>query len=198
MSKTSFIYKIVCKDDSITECYVGSTSDIKKRKIEHKSNCNNPNSKEYNKLLYKYIRDNNGFDNFILKKVKTIHYDDKTELLNKERQWMERLNATLNKDVPSRTKKEYNKQYREMNKDAIHVKNNERHDCPCGGKYTHIHKARHERSKKHQEYLSSQSNTPKTSNSDSDSDSDTRCKQCGRHDDFCRCGAGDNSFWWGE
>ena len=26
---------------------------------------------------------------------------------------------------------------------------------------------------------------------------DTRCSGCGRDDDFCRCGSGDSSLWWG-
>ena len=194
MSKTSFIYKIICLDDSVTECYVGSTNDIKRRRRQHKSKCNNPNDDAYNKLLYKFIRDNNGWDNFTFRKIKTVHYDDKTELLDKERRWIERLNATLNKVVPGRTKKEY----REKNKETIRAKQNERHDCPCGGKFTRASKAKHLKTEKHQTYLSSQSNTPNTSDYNSDSDSDTRCKQCGRHDDFCRCGAGDKSFWWGE
>ena len=37
----SCIYKISCKDTTITECYVGSTCDFKRRKIDHKSYCNN-------------------------------------------------------------------------------------------------------------------------------------------------------------
>ena len=45
--------------------------------------------------------------------------------------------------------KEYNKIYREKNKDII----NGKHNCICGGKYTHVHKQRHIRSAKHQQYL---------------------------------------------
>ena len=195
MSKKSFIYKIVCKDESVTKCYVGSTSDINKRRRDHKTCCNNPNNRKHNQYKYQFIRENGGWDNFTLKKIKTVHYDDKSELLNKERRWVERLGATLNKQVPSRTNTEYDKQYYESNKQVICAKHNEKHTCVCGGRYTYSHKPQHFRTKKHQDYLSSRSNT--TNNSDS-SDSDTRCKQCGRHDDFCRCGAGDDSFWWGE
>ena len=49
--------------------------------------------------------------------------------------------------------KEYKKQYHEKNKDIIHAKKNEKHDCICGGKYTTAYKAQHEKTKKHQEYL---------------------------------------------
>ncbi len=39
-SKT-IIYRIVCKDLSITECYVGHTTNFTKRKCQHKNDCNN-------------------------------------------------------------------------------------------------------------------------------------------------------------
>ena len=35
------IYKIVCNDLSITDCYVGHTTDFVKRKCNHKIICNN-------------------------------------------------------------------------------------------------------------------------------------------------------------
>jgi group I intron endonuclease len=38
------------------------------------------------------------------------------------------------------------REYAEKNKDKIHQK----FDCPCGGKYTHTHKARHVKTQKHQ------------------------------------------------
>jgi len=42
----STIYKIVCKDVNIKDCYVGSTTNFNRRKQEHKYNCNNVNSKK--------------------------------------------------------------------------------------------------------------------------------------------------------
>ena len=172
MSKVGYIYKIICLDDSVTECYVGSTNDINRRRLNHKSKCNNPNDKEYDKPLYKYIRDNDGFDNFIMTKIKTVYYEDRDELLKRERHWIERLGATLNTRVPSRTRKETDAAYYKANRELIHAKKGETCDCPCGGRYARWHKAKHFRTKKHQTYLSSQSNTPNTSNYNSDSDSD--------------------------
>ena len=43
-SKT-IIYKIVCNDLSIKECYVGHTINMTKRKCCHKSTCNNEKDK---------------------------------------------------------------------------------------------------------------------------------------------------------
>ena len=47
MSKynNSNIYKIFCKDTTIKEVYVGSTTNFKHRNIHHKSDCNNENGK---------------------------------------------------------------------------------------------------------------------------------------------------------
>ncbi len=42
--------------------YIGSTTDVKRRKIQHKYSCNKIKNREYNKKLYKYIRENGGFD----------------------------------------------------------------------------------------------------------------------------------------
>ena len=48
---------------------------------------------------------------------------------------------------------EYKKEWYEENKDRISAKDNVHHDCECGGKYTHSNKVRHERSKKHQDFI---------------------------------------------
>ena len=52
----------------------------------------------------------------------------KMELLNKERKWMKKLNATLNQTVPGRTANEYreqNKDKRKENSKQYYEKNKE-------------------------------------------------------------------------
>ena len=49
--------------------------------------------------------------------------------------------------------KEYDKEYKQNNKEKIKEKMKEKHDCKCGGKFTLTHKSRHERTKKHCEYI---------------------------------------------
>ena len=44
----SVLYKITCRDKTIPDVYVGSTTDFSKRKNRHKTNCNNPKNKMYN------------------------------------------------------------------------------------------------------------------------------------------------------
>lgn len=45
------------------------------------------------------------------------------------------------------------KHYYETNKDKINEKAKQKYDCPCGSKYSHQHKARHEKTKKHHNYI---------------------------------------------
>jgi len=58
------IYKIECKDESVTDVYVGSTANFHKRKNKHKSCCNCVTNKEYNEKKYQIIRANGGWDNW--------------------------------------------------------------------------------------------------------------------------------------
>jgi hypothetical protein len=63
--ENSVIYKIVCLDPTITDLYVGSTTNLIRRKCAHKNSCLNVNYKKYNYYVYRFIRDNGGFDNWV-------------------------------------------------------------------------------------------------------------------------------------
>ena len=117
-SKT-LIYKIVCNDLNVKDLYVGSTTDFRKRKTRHKSDCNNQNSKKYKFNVYQFIRDNGGFDNWTMVLVEKYPCETSLEKLKRERYWYETLGATLNKQVPSQTQQEYAKQYYVENKEII-------------------------------------------------------------------------------
>ena len=58
------IYKIVCNDLNIPDCYVGSTTNFSRRKNGHKTACNNSNLKNHNLKIYLAIRANSGWDNW--------------------------------------------------------------------------------------------------------------------------------------
>ena len=109
-SKT-VIYKIICKNLDINTVYVGSTSNFIQRKAKHKYSCNNPISKGHNYFLYKTIRENGGWQNYIMLEVEKFACSDGNEARTRERYWFEELNANLNKQVPSRSKHEYKKKY---------------------------------------------------------------------------------------
>jgi hypothetical protein len=103
----STIYKLCCKDANITEIYVGSTTNFRLRKSQHKSACNNENDKRYNTKVYKFIRDNGGFENWDMIEIEKVNATDKKNLEKHERRVIEELKPILNYQIPGRTKKEY-------------------------------------------------------------------------------------------
>ena len=58
------IYKIACKDPSITDIYVGVTTDFCRCKSKHNRTSKYENLKGYTDPFYTFIRENGGFDNF--------------------------------------------------------------------------------------------------------------------------------------
>ncbi len=111
----SSIYKICCNDASITDVYVGSTTAFSKRKCQHKAVCNNTRNAKHNLYVYQFIRENGGWENWSMILVENYNATNKRHLESRERYWLETLKATLNKQVPTRTRK----QYREKNKESI-------------------------------------------------------------------------------
>ena len=109
------IYKIVCNDLSITDLYVGQTTDFTKRKSQHKLSCNRSKNRHHDLKVYKTIRDNGGWDNWSMIEIEKFGCQDRNEASARERHWFEVLNAKLNSAYPNRTPSEY----RVMNKEAI-------------------------------------------------------------------------------
>jgi len=127
----NLIYKLVCKDLNITDCYVGHTTNFKQRKKSHKSSCNNQNRKQYNFNVYKFIRENGGWNNWNMIEIKKYPCNDKREAEAEERRYYEQLNSNLNSQAPFRTedekkeqRKEQSKKYNEENKDKKKEQNN--------------------------------------------------------------------------
>jgi hypothetical protein len=158
--KIGFVYKLVCKDVNAPEVYVGSSTSLRNRRAGHKSDCNNENKKGYNLPVYKYIRENGGWQNWELLTIERIEYEFGFELKDRERHHMEALHATLNSCVPGRTVaewhndhkneiKQYQQQYYQDRKQILSKK----HDCPCGGKYVHEKQDRHMKTERHRNYI---------------------------------------------
>ena len=91
------VYKIICKDNSITDCYVGSTTDFRRRRKCHKNNVYNPKDKRYNLKVYKFIRENGGWDNWNMIKIEDCEVENKFKL---ERKYYDELKPTLNSKCP--------------------------------------------------------------------------------------------------
>ncbi len=104
----SVVYKIVCLDPTITDLYVGSTTNLIRRKCAHKNTCININNKHHNLYVYTFIRDNGGFENWQFVVVRRYNnIKTKEELLRKKRKYIDKLKPTLNKRLPLQTPAEY-------------------------------------------------------------------------------------------
>ena len=110
-SKT-YIYKLCCRDVSITEIYVGSTTNFAQRKRAHRSDCANESRKHYNAHVYTFIRDHGGWENWDMVLVDTVSVSSKLEAHKIERGYIESLRALLNTQMPARRLSEYKKEYR--------------------------------------------------------------------------------------
>ena len=103
-SNTHF-YKLCCKDPDVLDIYVGHTTDFANRKSIHKRYCNNEKDRHYNIYVYTFIRNNGGLDNWDMILIEKTECENLLDALKREREHIETLHATLNKRVPSRTKK---------------------------------------------------------------------------------------------
>ena len=112
----TIIYKLCCLDQSITDIYVGSTTDFKNRKRCHKCNCNNENSKGYNLYVYQFIRLHGGFENWNMVQVEQYPCNNSREAQARETYWMKELKSTLNSRQSFLTKKERKENLKEYNK----------------------------------------------------------------------------------
>jgi len=121
----TIMYKIVCKDLNIKDCYVGHTTNWIKRKSRHKSNCNNQNNKTYNFNVYQFIRENGGWDNWEMIEICKYSCNDKREAEAEERRLYEQLNGNLNMVRPFITNEEKNKEQKERNKNYYNKNKNE-------------------------------------------------------------------------
>lgn len=116
------IYKIVCFDTNITDCYVGHTTDFIRRKSQHKYRCNNPNDKEYNKKVYQFIRSHGDWSNFEMLQIETYACSNKREAELREEHWRKELTATLNGNKAFRTDEEASQYHNEYSK--LHYEQN--------------------------------------------------------------------------
>ena len=180
MTKTGFIYKLCINDSSINDFYIGSTYRLRQRKSKHKTRCYDKSKTTYSLPLYECIRNNGGFEKWNMLELEKLEYNEKKELHQRERYWIDKLKPTLNVVIPTRTAMEYRKENKEKihqymskyrrekkekiqethkkylseNSEKIKKQYSQQFECEiCGGHYTQAHKYRHTQSKKHQKAL---------------------------------------------
>ena len=81
----SIIYKLCCKDPSITDIYIGSTTNFIERKCSHKNCCINKKSKKYNMNVYKFIREHGDWDNWDMVQIEIYGVEKKKRFTNKRK-----------------------------------------------------------------------------------------------------------------
>lgn len=167
----SKIYKIVSKNTD--KIYIGSTKKtLDERLKKHERNYKSFKNGKYNNVTSFNILELGDYDIIL---IANVSVENKTELLKIEGGYIMNEINVVNKFVAGRTKKEYNhqryeknkdkmneitQQYKNENKDKINELNqqyrnknkdkiNEKFTCDCGGKYTNANCARHLKSKKH-------------------------------------------------
>lgn len=117
------IYKIICNDENIKDCYVGSTSNFKARKWDHASNCN---GNIVNYKIYQIIRENGGWTNWSMLPIAEYKELTSIQARIKEEEYRVNLNAQLNCKAAYRSEEEtrqlehaQNKKYYEANKEQF-------------------------------------------------------------------------------
>jgi hypothetical protein len=158
---TYFIYQITC--NITNECYYGSTCQIIKERIR--------GHKKDRDCASVHILDRNDYKVDILE---TLENCSKLQAEQRESYYQRNFDC-INKNIARRTQKEYRednresrkkqqkeyrelnreklKEYYEVNRDSILQKKNKKYTCECGSIIRKGGKSRHEKTKKHQEFL---------------------------------------------
>ena len=174
MCENGYIYKIFCKTDELV--YYGSTIlQVCKRIKQHQSNYKSWKRGGTNFVTSFLIIDTGDWDYITVEKV--VYYEP-LELRNRERYWIQN-NECVNKCIPNNTQKEsskkwydsnkeYKKEYYEQNEQQIKEsqkqyraqnkeKINEKINCGCGSIVMKCNLSNHKKTKKHLNYLDTQS-----------------------------------------
>ena len=96
----TIMYKVVCKDLTIKDVYVGNTTDFIRRKSEHKR----PSLSGLK--LAVVIKENGGWDNWEMLEIEKFPCLDGNEAKTRLRYWYEELNANINNGRPIATEEE--------------------------------------------------------------------------------------------
>ena len=129
------MYRLVCKDISIIDTYVGHTTNWINRKSAHKSRCNNENDKVYNLKIYQTIRANGGWVNWDMILIEDYPCTNSLEACKRERELMEEYDAKMNTIKSYQTEEEReaqivinSKKCYNLNKDIIFERHKKYYD----------------------------------------------------------------------
>jgi len=178
---SGIIYKLHHRSKDLgNDFYIGSTASEKDRRWKHKNACTDPKATGYNYKVYQFIREHDGFDDWELEPIQKYFNVTIRQLERYEQEYRDKLKPNLNShksgsnyshlfqiDPKEYTKiykldnrdeiLEYNKQYRQENRDELNEKKREKLTCICGSIVSKSNKSQHLKTKKHLQFLESQS-----------------------------------------
>jgi hypothetical protein len=93
-------YKICHRQDEDKDFYIGSTTNMGVRKYAHKRRCNDEKIRGHNYPVYKYIRENGGWDCFKIQVLEEGIYNDRSLCNQREASLIREYEAKLNKCIP--------------------------------------------------------------------------------------------------
>lgn len=131
-------YSINCKDEDISDFYVGSTTDWSCRRKRHIEYCKKKNWK-----LYQYINEYGGWDNWYMYKICFQKNLTSMEAFIMETILMKELGSTLNERPAYQSLEEHKKYIAEYHARRV--------ECECGMilRYDSLHKSNHRKSAEH-------------------------------------------------
>ena len=154
-SKT-IIYVIRCNDHTISDEYIGSTTNFTKRKNCHKTRCCNEKQEKHHFKLYQIMKENGGWDNWSMIQLEEYPCENKRQAETREEYWRTERQAQLNMRkafLTDEERVENRKEYRINNKEKIKENKTRAFNCDCGAVVQTTQKARHFQTKKHIKYL---------------------------------------------
>ena len=150
-SNTVF-YKIYCKDTNIDDVYIGHTINFVQRKQAHKTACNKSSDPSHNFKVYKFIREQGGWDNWNMDMIGFKNCKDRTQACIIEQEYFESHKASLNSVLPYKTPTEILpvivKEKLNLYCEVCKI------DCNCRNSFE-----KHKSTKKHQRLENVQNNT---------------------------------------
>lgn len=175
------VYKLTCKDETVTDCYIGSTINLYSRLHKHKNNSVNENSEKHHLKVYKKIRECGGWENWKCEVLDEILNPTRSQLIALERVYYEENidNATLNSVYCGRTPqeakdawwkknpeymvqyrenntekiKEYNDNYYRLNREKILTNWRQKVKCECGCVVNKSCLIRHKKTNRHKKNM---------------------------------------------
>lgn len=106
------VYKLICNDRSITEVFIGYTTETALTlAADHKGKCNRTEGKQYNRRIYQVIRANGGLSNWSTVILDKEYLNNAEEARKKKKEWIANTPNDINMKCPHRTVEEHKEYY---------------------------------------------------------------------------------------